>query len=77
MLFGQRNATDDRAEMRARIVQLLAENDRLKGEARLEAAARAQLVETVRALTLELCEQRVDLRELRRAYDWSTALDDL
>jgi hypothetical protein len=71
MLFSRRSETDNRAwaELRARIVQLLAENERLQSNARLEAGARAQLVETNRAVTLELCEQRIEYREVRRALD--------
>jgi len=78
MLFTRRSETPrEVAELRARIVQLLAENDRLKGEQRLEAAARAELVEAVRTLSLEVAAGRIDLRQVRRAYDWSTALGDL
>jgi hypothetical protein len=68
--------TAERDRLWAQVVQLLAENDRLQGEARLEAGARAQLVEAVRTLSLEVAAGRIDLREVRRAYDWSTALED-
>lgn len=68
MLFSRRSETH-RAALRAQIVQLTAENDRLKGEARLEAGARAQLVESVRALSLELCERSIEYRDTRRALD--------
>lgn len=62
-----------------KLAQLTAEVDRLKDEARLEAAARVQLVEAVRALSLEVCEQRLEYRDTRKAFDtlWSNALDDL
>jgi len=76
MLFTRRSEPpDDRAELRARIVQLLAENDRLQSNARLEATARADLVEAVRTLSIEVAAGRIDLRDVRRAYEWST--DDL
>ena len=52
-----------------KLAQLTAENDRLKNEARLEAAVRVQLVETVRSLSLELCERSVEFRDTRRALD--------
>jgi hypothetical protein len=82
MLF-RRRETPDRAEMRAQVVQLTAErdrlwaqvvqltaeNDRLQGEARLEAGARAQLVEAVRLLSTELCERSFEYRDTRRALD--------
>ena len=41
--------------MRAQFVRLLAENDRL--------------AETVRALTMELCERSIEFRDTRRALD--------
>ncbi len=55
MLFRQRNATDDRAALQARIVQLTAERDRL--------------AENVRILSMELCERSIEYRDTRRALD--------
>jgi len=69
MLFRRSETPDDRAELRARIVQLTAERDRLKDEQRLEAAARAELAENVRVLSMELCERSVEFRDTRRALD--------
>jgi hypothetical protein len=52
---------DDRPELRARIVQLTAENERL--------------AENVRMLSMELCTRSIEYRDLRRTYEWAT--DDL
>ena len=62
-----------------KLAQLTAENAQLRQNAQVEATARVQLVETVRALSLELCEQRLEYRDTRKAFDtlWSNALDDL
>jgi hypothetical protein len=63
--------------MRARVVQLTAENERLQDESRRDLEVRVELAQAVRTLSVELCEQRVELRAVRQAHDWNNALDDL
>lgn len=70
---------DERGQQRQRQIERLeAEVERLHEEAKQTGVVRAQLAQTVQLLGTELCESRVEFRDVRRACDalMETALDD-